>query len=67
MATIQREVWPVRDSKLAIGVCPSKAYVMAKQGQLQLVRIGGRTFIPRSEVERLTRVESYEATKKLAA
>ncbi len=56
MATTQREVWPVKDSKAAIGVCPAKAYMMEKSGELRLVRIGGRTLIPRSEVERLTRV-----------
>jgi Helix-turn-helix domain len=55
-AAFERQVYPVRQSKIAIGVCPAKAYKMARRGELKLVRIGGRTFIPKSEVERLTRV-----------
>ena len=41
----------------ALGIGRTSLYELAKSGQLKIIRIAGRTLVPRSELERLTRVE----------
>lgn len=41
----------------ALGIGRTSLYEMAKTGQIKFIRIAGRTLVPRSEIERLTRVE----------
>lgn len=43
------------------GISRAKLYELLKSGDLKSIKIGGRTFIPRSELERLTRVENEVA------
>ena len=41
----------------AMGIGRTSLYELAKAGQLTLIKIAGRTLVPRSEIERLTRVD----------
>ena len=52
-----RFAYPVNDACHALGIKRTLLYALAKTGQLKLIRIAGRTLIPRSEIERLTRVD----------
>ena len=40
----------------ALGIGRTSLYELAKNGELKFIRIAGRTLVPRSELERLTRV-----------
>ena len=40
-----------------MGIGRTSLYELAKAGQLTLIKIAGRTLVPRSEIERLTRVD----------
>ncbi len=39
-----------------LGIGRTSLYELAKNGELKFIRIAGRTLVPRSELERLTRV-----------
>jgi hypothetical protein len=41
------------DAARAIGVCRELFYLMEKRGEIKLVRVGGRTLVPESELDRL--------------
>jgi excisionase family DNA binding protein len=43
----------LRNAALALGVCRDLFYLMEKRGEIQLVRVGGRTLVPESELDRL--------------
>lgn len=43
----------INDAVKALGICRATIYVMAKRGELRLVRVGGRTLVPESEIDRL--------------
>lgn len=47
----------VRDACRVLGIGKTLLYALAKNGDIKLIRIAGRTLVPRSEIERLTRVE----------
>ena len=56
---------PYADSKLAyrvpeacqaLGIGRTSLYELAKNGELRFIKIAGRTLVPRSEIERLTRL-----------
>lgn len=42
----------------ALGIGRTSLYELAKTGELKLIKIAGRTLVPRSEIERLTRVDA---------
>lgn len=48
----------MNDACHALGIKRTCLYGLAKTGQLKLIKIAGRTLVPRSEIERLTRVEN---------
>ena len=52
-----RFAYPVNDACHALGIKRTSLYELAKAGELKLIKIAGRTLVPRSEIERLTRAE----------
>ena len=42
----------------ALGIGRTSLYELAKAGQIKLIKIAGRSLVPRSEIERLTSVDS---------
>lgn len=44
-----------------LGISRTSLYELAKAGELKFIKIAGRTVVPRSELERLTRVDCAEA------
>ncbi len=43
----------VNDACAALGVGRSHLYALAREGKIRLVRIGNRTVVPESEIDRL--------------
>ncbi|WP_072389068.1 helix-turn-helix domain-containing protein [Hyphomicrobium sp. CS1BSMeth3] len=60
-AACERFAYPINDACYALGIKRSLAYELIKRGELKAIKIAGRTLIPRSEIERLTRVDRDEA------
>jgi excisionase family DNA binding protein len=56
-ADTNRFAYPVNDACHALGIRRTTLYELAKTGRLQLIKIAGRTLVPRSEIERLTSVK----------
>jgi excisionase family DNA binding protein len=44
----------VNDACRALGIRRTLLYRLAKSGELRLIKIAGRTLVPRCEIERLT-------------
>lgn len=55
-----RYAFPVNDACYALGIKRTSLYALAKRGQLRLIKIAGRTLVPRSEIERLTSLEAND-------
>ena len=53
----ERLAYPVNEACHALGIKRTSLYELAKSGELKLIKIAGRTLVPRSEIERLTSVE----------
>jgi predicted site-specific integrase-resolvase len=51
-----RFAFPVNDACHALGIKRTLLYELAKTGQIKLIKIAGRTLVPRAEIERLTNV-----------
>lgn len=47
----------IQDACYMLGIGRTSLYELVKAGELKLIKIAGRTLVPRSEIERLTRVE----------
>jgi len=56
-STSEKFTYTVSDACAALGIGRTSLYALAKSGELKLVKIAGRTLIPRSELERLVRVD----------
>jgi predicted site-specific integrase-resolvase len=54
IAKIPRRAYPVREAGRMIALSPATIYRHAKSGKIHLIRIGGRTLVPESEIARLT-------------
>ena len=52
----EKYAYRVDEACRQLGIGRTSLYALAKSGQLQLIKIAGRTLVPRSEMERLTRV-----------
>ncbi len=52
-----RFAYPVNDACHALGIKRTSLYELAKAGEIKLIKIAGRTLVPRSEIERLTKVD----------
>jgi excisionase family DNA binding protein len=48
----------IREACQCLGIGKTSLYELAKTGELKLIKVAGRTLVPRSEIERLTRVDS---------
>ena len=53
----ERFAYRVPDACTALGISRTSLYELVKRGELTLIKIAGRTLVPRSELERLTRVD----------
>jgi excisionase family DNA binding protein len=49
-----RYAYRVNDACEVLGIRRTLLYRLAKSGELRLIKICGRTLVPRSEIERLT-------------
>lgn len=54
----ERFTYRVLDACAALGISRTSLYELVKSGELKLIKIAGRTLVPRSELERLTRIDS---------
>ena len=54
----------LRNAASALGVCRDLFYLMEKRGEIQLVRVGGRTLVPESELDRLLATGTPQNAKK---
>ena len=52
--------YTVDETSDALGIGRTAIYELFKTGELKFVKIAGRTLIPRSELERLVRVDRPE-------
>ena len=53
----ERFAYRVDEACRALGIGRTSLYALVNAGELQLIKIAGRTLVPRSELERLTRIE----------
>ena len=53
----QALAYRVPDACAVLGIGRTSLYELVKSGELKMIRIAGRTLVPRSELERLTRVD----------
>ncbi len=51
----ERFAYPVNDACHALGIGRTLLYALIKRNELAAIKIAGRTLIPRSEIERLTK------------
>lgn len=48
----------IADACHVLGIGRTSVYDLIKSGEIRVIKIAGRTLVPRSELERLTRVDS---------
>jgi excisionase family DNA binding protein len=51
--TVRPSAWRVNDALLQLGISRATLYKLVNKGEIRLVRIGGRSLIPDSEIRRL--------------
>ena len=56
-ASPERFAYRVPDACTALGIGRTSLYQLVKDGKLKLITIAGRTLVPRSELERLTKID----------
>jgi excisionase family DNA binding protein len=52
-----RFAYRISDACVALGIGRTSLYELVKSGELRLIKLAGRTLVPRSELERLTRID----------
>jgi excisionase family DNA binding protein len=52
-AALPRKARRVLDACWALGISRATLYKLAAQGKIRLVKIGGRTVVPESEIDRI--------------
>lgn len=62
--TPEKLTYRVADACAALGISRTSLYALAKSGELKLIKIAGRTLVPRCELERLTRVNGLPEKPK---
>ena len=60
----QKDKWAYRvdDACSSLGISRTTLYELVKAGELKTIKLAGRTLVPRSELERLTRVDRAVAS-----
>lgn len=58
-----RFAYRVSDACVALGIGRTSLYELVKSGKLRLIKLAGRTLVPRSELERLTRIDDVASPK----
>ncbi len=53
----ERFAYRITDACAALGIGRTSLYKLVERNELRLIRIAGRSLVPRSEIERLTRVD----------
>ena len=66
-SAIDRFAYRVPEACSALGIGRTSLYELVKNGELKLIRIAGRTLVPRSELERLVRVNREPEVPKTSA
>lgn len=57
-SNVERLAYPIPEScALLGGISRSSFFELVKNGELKTIKIAGRTLVPRSELERLTRID----------
>ena len=56
-ATVGKLAYRIEEACHALGIGRTSLYELVKSGELKLIKIAGRSLVPRSEIERLTRVD----------
>lgn len=57
LSVADRYAYPINEGCHKLGIGRTSLYELVKSGQLKLIKIAGRSLVPRSEIERLTRVD----------
>ena len=57
----ERLAYPVNDACFVLGIKRTSLYEMIKKGEIKAIKIAGRTVIPTSELERLTKLDEVSA------
>lgn len=57
LAAAGKLAYRVDEACHAIGIGRTSLYELVKTGELKVIRVAGRTLVPRSELERLTSVD----------
>ena len=52
----------IREACQCLGIGKTSLYELVKSGDLKLIKIAGRTLVPRSEIERLIRADNAPET-----
>lgn len=55
--------YPVDDAALYLGQSPAKTWIDIKEERLRVIRDGGRTFVPGSEIARLSSLPKRQKTE----
>lgn len=56
-AAVEKHAYRINEACRALGISRTSLYKIAKSGEIKLVKIAGRTVVPRSEIERLVSVD----------
>ena len=57
LASAGKLAYRVSEACFALGIGRSSLYELVKSGELKIIKVAGRTLVPRSELERLTSVD----------
>jgi len=66
LAAAGKLTYRVDEACHALGIGRTSLYELVKSGELKLIKIAGRTLIPRSELERLASVERIACSNTAA-
>ena len=57
VSTAGKLAYRIDEACHSLGIGRTSLYELVKSGEVQLIKIAGRSLVPRSEIERLTRVD----------
>jgi excisionase family DNA binding protein len=57
----KRLLYPVAEAAILLGAHRTTLYARAREGRLELLRVGGRTYVTGAELERYVREETEPA------